>query len=123
MRRWALYAAISALLVGFSALVVGIVFEAQVRLGIWAGLGSAWLVQLAAFAILVAAAGRRAKLVVAGWTAGTVLRLLVLGLLAWLSLGGMLGLPAEPTLLALVSGLFALLLLESAVFRHRLGAR
>jgi len=123
VRRWALYAAISALLVGFSALAVGFVFEPQVRLGIWAGLGSAWLVQLAAFAILLAAAGRRAKLVVAGWTAGTVLRLVVLGLLAWLSLGGNLGLPAEPTLLALAFGLFALLLLESAVFRHRLGAR
>jgi len=48
---------------------------------------------------------------------------LFLGLLAWLSLGGNLGLPAEPTLLALAFGLFALLLLESAVFRHRLGAR
>ena len=123
MRGWVLYAAISALLVGLSASVVGFLFEPQVRLGIWAGLGAAWLVQLAAFALLLAAAGRRADLVVAGWTAGTVLRLLVLGLLAWLSLGGVLGLPAEPTLLALVFGLFALLLLEAAVFRRRLAGR
>lgn len=123
MKRWTLYAGISALLVSVSALLVGFLFEPQVRLGIWAGLGSGWLVQLAAFAILVAAAGRRPKLVVAGLTAGTFLRLVVLGLLAWLSLGGMLGLPAEPTLLALASGLFALLLLEPVVFRHRLGAR
>jgi hypothetical protein len=105
VRGWVLYAAISALLVGLSASVVG------------------WLVQLAAFALLLAAAGRRADLVVAGWTAGTVLRLVVLGLLAWLSLGGVLGLPAEPTLLALVFGLFALLLLEAAVFRRRLVGR
>jgi len=123
VRRWTLYAGISALLVGFSALFVGFLFDTQVRLGIWAGLGSAWLVQLVAFAILVAAARPRAKLVLAGWTAGTVLRLVVLGLLGWLSLGGTLGLPAEATMLALAFGLFALLLLEPVVFRHRLGAR
>jgi hypothetical protein len=84
---------------------------------------AAWLVQAAAFAILIAATRRRAQLVVAGWTAGTFLRLLVIGLLAWLTLGGTLSLPAEPTLLSLVIAIFGLLLLEPVVFRHNLGVR
>jgi hypothetical protein len=117
------YAVTSALLVCLSALLISFMFEPPTRAGIWAGLGSAWLVQAAAFAILVAAAGRHAKHVAAGWTLGTVLRLGTLGALGWLTLDGTLGLPAEPTLLALVISLFALLLLEPIVFRYRLGSR
>jgi hypothetical protein len=87
------------------------------------GLAAAWLVQALAFAILIAVTGRRARLVLAGWTAGTVLRLATLGLLAWLTLGGVVGLPAAPTLVSLIAALFALLLLEPVVFRYRFGAR
>lgn len=123
MRSWAIYAGISALLVGLSASLIGLSFESRARLGIWAGLGSAWLVQAAAFAILVAASRRRDKLFAAGWTAGTVLRLGVVALLAWLSLANVWPLPAEPTLIALAVALFGLLLLEPIVFRHGLGAR
>jgi len=123
VKRWVIYTATSALLVCLSAVLIGVMVEPPTRSGIWAGLGSAWLVQAAAFGILVAAAGRHAKHVAAGWTLGTVLRLGALGAMAWLSLGGRLGLPAEPTLLALVISLFALLLLEPVVFRYRLGTR
>lgn len=123
MKKWAIYAGTSAVLVGLSALLISAIFDPPARAGIWAGLAVAWLVQAAAFAILVAATGRRAKLVLAGWTAGTVLRLGALGLVAWLTLGGVLGVPAAPTLIALVSALFGLLLLEPVVFRYRLGAR
>ncbi|MEE9133361.1 MAG: hypothetical protein V3U13_07355 [Gemmatimonadota bacterium] len=122
MKKWAIYAGTSALLVSFSALLIGFTFEPPARLGIWAGLASAWLVQAVAFAALVAAAARRDKLIVAGWTVGTVLRLAALGLLAWLTLGGITGLPAEPTLIALALALFALLLLEPIVFRYGFGA-
>ena len=123
MKKWAIYAVTSALLVGVPALLISFMFEPPARFGIWAGSAAAWLVQALAFALLIAATQRRAKLVLAGWTAGTMLRLAVVGLLAWLTLGGILGLPAEPTLVALVVALFALLLLEPVVFRYRFGAR
>ena len=117
--RWAVYAGASALLVSVSAVATGLVFESRVRSGIWAGLGVAWLVQLAAFAALIAATNRNDKYVLAGWSLGTFLRLAVVGLLAWLTLAGIWPLPAEPTLVALVLALFALLLLEPVFFRHR----
>jgi hypothetical protein len=115
-----IYAGASALLVGLSALLIGLQFEPPARYGVWAGLAAAWAVQGAAFAILIAVTSRHAKLVLAGWTAGTFLRLLVIGLLAWLTMGGILGIPAEPTLISLVIAIFGLLLLEPVVFRHNL---
>lgn len=118
MKRWAIYAGISALLVGLSALIVGFWLDGPIRLGVWAGLGVAWLVQLGAFAMLLAATLKRPSFVVVGWTAGTFLRLGAVALVAWLSLAEVWGLPAAPTLLAMVSGLFVLLLLEPLVFRR-----
>jgi hypothetical protein len=123
VKRWTIYAGTSALLLGLSALLIGFEFEPPARHGIWAGLAAAWVVQAAAFAILIAATGRRAKLVLAGWSAGTFLRLLVIGLLAWLTLGGTLGIPAEPTLISMVIAIFGLLLLEPIVFRYNPGVR
>ncbi|UCF19603.1 MAG: hypothetical protein JSU87_17075 [Gemmatimonadota bacterium] len=117
MKRWSIYVGTTALLVGLPAVAIGLAFQPPVRSGIWAGLSVAWLVQAVAFAILLAAARRRAQLIVAGWTAGTLLRLGALGAVAWLCLGGRVAVPAEPTLLALVSSLFALLLMEPVVFR------
>lgn len=104
-------------------MLIGYAFQAADRLAIWTGLVVAWLVQAAAFGILLATAKRRPKLVVAGWTAGAILRLAAVGLAAWLTLGEVLALPAEPTLLALVAALFILLLLEPVVFRYRYEAR
>ena len=123
MKKWAIYAVTSAFLVGVPALLISFMFEPPARFGIWVGSAVAWLVQVLAFAMLIAATQRRAKLVLAGWTAGTMLRLVGVGILAWLTLGGILGLPAEPTLVALVAALFALLLLEPVVFHYRFGAR
>jgi len=111
------------MLVGLSALLIGLQFEPPARYGVWAGLAAAWVVQAAAFAILVAATRHRAQLVFAGWTAGTFLRFLALGLLAWLTLGGSVGFPAAPTLISLVIAIFGLLLLEPVVFRYKLGVR
>ena len=122
MTRWAIYAGISALFVGLAAVLIAFVFEPPELTGVWAGLALAWLVQAVAFAVLLATTARRAKFVVAGWTVGTFLRLGSLAAIAWLTLGGILGLPAAPTLVALVAALFALLLLEPVVFRYRLGA-
>jgi hypothetical protein len=123
VKRWIIYAGTSALFIGLSALLIGILSEPPARYGLWAGLAAAWLVQAAAFAILIAATSRRAQLVLAGWTAGTFLRLIVVGTLGWLTLGGMLEIPAEPTLISLVIAIFGLLLLEPVVFRYNLGVR
>ncbi len=123
MRRSAIYAGTAACLVGLAALAASVWFEPRTRTAVWTGLAVAWLVQAVAFAILIAASVRRPKLVVAGWTAGSVLRLAVVGLLAWLTLGEVWRLPAEPTLVALVAAMFALLLLEPVVFRYRFGDR
>ncbi len=118
-----MYAGATAALVGASAVLVGLVFESPARSGIWAGLAVAWLVQALAFAILIFATRRRPKGVLAGWTVGTLLRLTALTVLAWLTLAGALALPAEPTLIALVLTLFALLLLEPVFFRFQVGTR
>lgn len=104
-------------------MLVGLGFRPPDRVAVWVGLSAAWLVQLAAFAILLAATRRRPKLVVAGWTAGTILRMAVIGLAAWLTLGGAVDLAPEPTLVALVAALFALLVLEPVVFRYHYGTR
>ncbi len=97
--------------------------EPPARVGVWAGVATAWLVQVAAYAILLATTVRRPKAIVVGWTAGTFLRFVSLGLVAWLTLGGLLALPPEPTLIALAVALFALLLLEPVVYRYRAGTR
>lgn len=123
MGKWAVYAVASGALVGVSAWLVGLAFEASTRSGIWTGLAIAWLVQLMAFAILIGFARRRPQLVVAGWTVGTFLRLAALTALAWLTLAGVLALPPEPTLIALTVALFALLLLEPVFFRQSMGTR
>jgi hypothetical protein len=123
VRKTASYAGISAALVGLSALFINFTFEPPARSGIWVGLAAAWVVQAAAFAILVAASRRQPNGILAGWTVGTLLRLAVLAALAWFTLGGVWPLPAEPTLIALSVGLFALLLLEPVVFRQRLEVR
>ncbi len=123
MRRWVIYAGGSALLVGLSAIPLSFLFEPRVRLGVWIGLTVAWMVQAAAFGILIFATRQRPNRVVAGWTVGTFIRLVALSALAWLTLSGAWALPPEPTLLALAGGLFVLLLLEPFVFRYHLEAR
>ena len=117
MRKWLIYAALSAVLVIGAGAVTSIWLSDQARWGVWTGLGAAWIVQAGAFAALLFAAHRRPRLIIAGWTAGTFLRVATLGILAWLTLGGIWALPPKPTLIALVSGIFVLLLLEPVIFR------
>jgi fatty acid desaturase len=122
VKRWSIYAGLSATLVA-TASAIGFMFEPPARGGIWLGLGSAWAVQALAFGVLIAVTSRRAQHVMAGWTVGTFLRLAALALLAWLTLGGVVDLPAAPTLMSLIAALFVLLLLEPVVFRYRIEAR
>lgn len=99
-----------------ASFLIQIAFEPGVRFGIRVGLASAWLAQILAFALLLAGSVRK-RGVVAGWTAGTLVRLGTLAGLAWLSLGGLWELPLEPMLIALVAALFVLLILETVVFQ------
>lgn len=101
-----------------ASLLIQLAFEPRVRSGIRVGLAAAWLAQACAFALLLAGAIRWQRGVVAGWTAGTLVRLATLAGLAWLSLGGVWALPLEPMLIALVAALFVLLILETVVFRY-----
>jgi len=109
--------------VGLAASLIFFLFESETRLAIWAGLAAAWTVQAIAFAALLIAARRRARLILAGWVAGTFLRLLAIGGLAGLTLAGLLALPPEPLLVTAALALFVLMLLEPVVYSHRLGLR
>lgn len=108
---------------GLAASCIHFFFESETRLGIWVGLAAAWTAQLLAFAALLAAARRRARLILAGWAAGMFLRLLVVGGLAGLTLAGIVALPAEPVLLTVALALFVLMLLEPVVYHYHLGVR
>jgi hypothetical protein len=116
VKTWGIYVAASAVLAGMGGAASSLWLQPDVRSGVWAGLGAAWAVQVVAFALLLLVAHRGAGRFLAGWTAGTVLRVAALCAVAWLLLSGRWSLPAEPTLLALASGLFFLLLLEPLVF-------
>lgn len=117
MNRWSIYAGASTFLIGLSGLIIYLIFEPDARVGILSGLAVAWFVQLGTFGVLLSAARRDTRGFLAGWMLGFVARLASVGAVAWLTLSGPLGVPAEPTLIALAIGLFALLLLEPAIFR------
>lgn len=121
MKVVSLYALACALVV---ALVAGI-FAATlpgdtVRAVAWMG-AVAWVVQLALFAPLYAARGRR-NAFFAAWGGGTLARFAVLGVVAWwVWRKGTL--PLAPALLALVGFLFVMLMLEPVFFRMGLRTR
>jgi hypothetical protein len=81
----------------------------------------AYVVQLAAFAALVAVRGRN-DLFLLGWVSGLILRFLTVGVAAvWLSRDPVV--PARPALMSLVAFLFVLLLLEPLFLRRDLQTR
>lgn len=108
---------------GLAASAVAFFFESEIRTAIWAGLAAAWATQSLAFAALLGAARRRARLILAGWVAGTFLRLLAIGGLAAATLAGPVALPPEPVLVTAALALFVLMLLEPVVYHYRLRVR
>ncbi len=122
MKTWLLYGGSSALLVGLGGTAANLL-EPSAASAVWVGLGLAWMVQILAFAILLGVVSWRPRLIVAGWTAGTFIRLLALSLIAWLSLSRNWAFPADTTLIATVVGFFGLLLLEPVMFHVYLRSR
>ncbi len=86
--------------------------------GVWIGTAVAGVVQLGAFALLLY--GRaRARLFIASWLGGMILRILTLGGVAfWVTRSATL--PPPATLLSLAGFLFLLLLMEPLFLRKRL---
>lgn len=121
MKTWLVYGGVSVLLVVLGGVLAGYL-DPSSRVAIWVGLSLAWVVQLAAFAVFLGVVRWRPRLIVAGWTAGTFMRLLALAAIAWLSVKQVWSLPADVTLVAAVAGLFVLLLLEPIVYRYHLRA-
>lgn len=115
-KAWLGYAGVALGLVVVVALIVGALVDQASAVAVWVGAAAACLVQVAAFAILLTARGRPGQFLVA-WGGGSLLRFLLIGLLAvWATRVG--ALPAEPLLLSAV-GCVTLLALLEPVFLHR----
>lgn len=121
MKMVSLYALTAALLVVLVAGLLGLVLHADaVRAVAWMGV-LAWGVQVALFAPLFAARGRK-NAFLAAWGGGTLVRFAVLGVAAWwVWRDG--SLPLAPALLALAGFLFLFLMLEPVFFRMGLRTR
>jgi hypothetical protein len=118
VKRWLSYAVAGLLLTVLVALVAVAVAGPAGRAGIWFAAGVAYLIQLAAFAALLAVHGD-AQLFVVGWAGGMLLRFGLVGAMAfWLSRSQLL--PLQETLISLVVFLVLLLFLEPFFLRgHR----
>ena len=116
MRRWLSYAAAGLPLTLLAALVAAALTGDAARPGIWFAAGLAYLLQLAAFGVLVAVS-EQPQAFLAGWAGGILLRFAAVGAVAfWLGRDPVL--PQAATLLSLVAFMMLLLLLEP-VFLHR----
>ncbi len=115
MRILTLYALATAVAVAAVCAGLGTVLRPEALAAVaWMG-ALAWAVQVALFAPVLAARGRR-NAFLAAWAGGTVARFAVLGAAAWWVWHSR-ALPLAPALLALAGFLFLLLLLESLFFR------
>ncbi len=115
MRVLTLYALTGALAVAVACAGLGLLLSPAALAAVgWMG-ALAWAVQVALFAPLLAARGRK-NAFLAAWGGGTVARFAVLGAAAWWVWHSR-ALPLAPALLALAGFLFLLLLLEPVFFR------
>lgn len=116
MRRWFSYAAAGLLLTLVAALVAAALAGPEGRSGVWFAAGLAYVVQLAAFAALLALRDH-VQLFMVGWGAGIMLRFGVIGAVAfWLARTD--ALPRQSTLLSLAIFVVLLLFLEPFFLRR-----
>lgn len=116
MKAWIGYAGVS--LGAVAALAAGgsLLLEGAARQAMLVSAAVAWVLQLIAFAALVAVRAKP-RLFIMGWAGGMGLRGLALGVLAWA--GSRLAAPSlTPLLVSFVAFLFVLVLLEP-VFLNR----
>ena len=121
MRAWLLYAGLGLVVTVVLAAGVGFALGGASARAVWFAAVVAYVLQLVAFAALIAVRGRN-ELFLAGWLVGLVARFAVVGVVAyWLRRSG--ALPVEPALLSLVGFLFVLLLMEPLFLRRGLQTR
>ena len=121
MKAWLLYAGLGLVVTVVLAAGVGFALGGASARAVWFAAVVAYVLQLVAFAALIAVRGRN-ELFLAGWLAGLVARFGAVGVMAyWLGHSG--ALPREPVLLGMVTILFVLLLMEPLFLRRGLQTR
>ena len=121
MTAWLAYAGAGLVVVAAGAGLAMLFVSSGEAGAVWFSAGLAWVVQLIAFATLIAVRERN-DLFLMGWLGGLVLRFGVVGVVAfWLSRTAVL--PLEAALVSLVAFVFLLLLLEPLFLRRGLQTR
>jgi hypothetical protein len=114
IRAWVRYAAFGAAATLIVAAVAAVLVDDS--RAVWVAAGIAYVIQLAAFGLLVTL-NSQPQLFMLAWVAGMIFRFGALGVCAaWLSKTNIL--PQSTTLLSLVGFLFLLLLIEPLFLSH-----
>jgi hypothetical protein len=116
IRAWLSYAGVGLAIVAGAGVGAALVLEAESARAVQVAAGIAYVLQLMAFAGLLAVRGRDA-LFLAGWLGGMVLRFGGLAAVAWW-LTATTALPRAAALISLAGFLFVLLLLEPIFLRR-----
>lgn len=114
IKAWLLYAATGAAATLVAAAIASLLVDES--RAVWVAAGIAYVIQLAAFGLIVALSSQPQLFMIA-WVAGMMFRFGALGLsAAWVSRTN--ALPASTMLLSLVGFLFLLLLIEPLFLSH-----
>lgn len=121
MKVWVAYAGAGLVVVAVGAGLGTMLVSSSAVGAVWFAAVLAWVLQLIAFAALLAVR-ERPELFLVGWLSGLVLRFGAVGVVAyWLSRSGVL--PLAPALVSLVAFVFVLLLMEPLFLRRGLQTR
>jgi hypothetical protein len=121
LRAWLLYAAVAAAMTLAGAGIGTLLVEPGSAGAVWFAAGLAYVLQLLAFAALVAVRERH-ELFLLGWGVGVALRFGAVGVVAfWLTRDPVF--PPRPALVSLVFFVFMLLLLEPLFLRRGVQTR
>jgi hypothetical protein len=115
VKAWLAYGA-AALAVAVGGGVLGGLAAGSGATGVWIAAGLAWVVQLVAFAVLLAVR-ENPQLFMIGWLGGMILRMVVVGGVAfWVTRTQ--ALAPRPTLVSLVVFVFVMLLMEPVFLKR-----
>jgi hypothetical protein len=121
VKAWLGYAAVALAVVLPGAAVASLLSGPGAGRAVWFAAALAYVLQLLAFAALVAVR-ERSDLFLLGWLAGLLLRFVAVGVVAfWLSRDPVF--PRAPALLSLVAFVFVLLMLEPLFLRRGIQSR